>query len=260
MTLPPASDPIPLRVVIVDDEAPARRGLRRLLEAEGDVHVVRECSAGHEAVEVIGLERPDVVFLDVQMPELDGFDVLRGLQAPLPMIVFVTAFDRHATAAFETAALDYLLKPVTAMRVRTALSRVRQRRLERSALLERQTGDALPHTDYLTVRIGNRTELIPTAQIDWLEADGDYVRAHVGSKPHLVSETLASLLSRLDPHGFLRIHRARAVNLRRIRSLQRGPHGEYIIHLVAGEALAAGRSYTAALNERFATRAKAATG
>jgi two-component system LytT family response regulator len=243
-----------LRVLIADDEAPARRGLRRLLEAEGDVVIVRECSAGNEAVAAIQFERPDVVFLDVQMPELDGLEVVRELQTPRPIIVFVTAFDTHATAAFEAAALDYLLKPVTTTRIRTALARVRQRRLERDALRARRPGDAAiaPRTDYLSVRLGTRMELIPTALIDWLEADGDYVRAHVGTKFHLVSETLAALLTRLDPHTFLRIHRARAVNLTRIRSLQRGQHGEYIFHLVQGDPLYAGRSYTAALNERFA--------
>jgi two-component system LytT family response regulator len=249
-----------LRAVIVDDEAPARRGLRRMLEAEGDVRIVGECPSGTEAVTTIERESPDVVFLDVQMPELDGFAVLRALRAPEPMIVFVTAFDSHATAAFEAAAVDYLLKPVTATRIRAALARVRQRSLERGALALRQGGEApgTPgHLESFTVRIGNRTELIPAGQIDWLEADGDYVRAHLGSKVHLVSDNLASLLLRLDPQTFLRIHRARAVNLTRVRSWQRGTHGEYIIHLVHGESLTAGRSYTPALNERLATAFKA---
>jgi two-component system LytT family response regulator len=259
MTLPPPPDVTPLRVVIVDDEAPARRGLRRLLEPEDDIRIVRECSAGDEAAAVIELERPDVVFLDVQMPELDGFGVVRRLQAPLPMIVFVTAFEIHAPAAFDAAALDYLLKPVTATRIGTALGRVRQRRLERNALLERQANKpplAAPRPAFLNVRLGTRMELIPVAEITWLEADGDYVRAHVGSKSHLVSETLASLLARLEPNSFVRIHRARAVNLQRIRSLQRGPHGEYVIHLVQGDPLTAGRSYTAALNTLFAKGGK----
>jgi two-component system LytT family response regulator len=171
------------------------------------------------------------------------------LQKPLPLVVFVTAFDTHAPAAFEAAALDYLLKPVTASRVGTALDRARQRRLERSALLARQWPDQLP------VRIGTRTELVPIPDIDWLEADGDYVRTHVGSRSCLLSESLTSLLARLDPKLFVRIHRARAVNLTRIRALQRGPHGEYIIHLAQGGLLTAGRSYTAALNERFLDRA-----
>jgi two-component system LytT family response regulator len=259
MTLPPPSEVTPLRVVIVDDEALARRGLRRLLQREDDIRIVRECSAGDEAAAVIELERPDVVFLDVQMPELDGFGVLRSLQAPLPMIVFVTAFETHAPAAFDAAALDYLLKPVTATRIRTALGRVRQRRLERGALLERQANKpplAPSWPEFLNVRLGARMELIPIAEITWLEADGDYVRAHVGARSHLVSETLASLLARLDPGTFVRIHRARAVNLRRIRSLQRGRHGEYVIHLVESGPLTAGRSYTAALNRLFATGGK----
>lgn len=249
----PSPEGSPLRVVIVDDEAPARRGLRRLLEAEADIRVVCECDAGDEAVAVIDGERPDAVFLDVQMPGLDGFAVLRALRsAPPPMVVFVTAFDSHAPAAFDAAALDYLLKPVTATRMRTALDRIRQRRRERNALARPAAAPvATPHPQYLNVRLGTRTELIPTQQIDWLGADGDYVRAHVGSRFYLVSESLASLLARLDANLFVRIHRARAVNLARIRSLRRGRHGEYIIHLAEGEALTAGRSFTAALNECF---------
>jgi two-component system, LytTR family, response regulator len=168
--------------------------------------------------------------------------------------VFVTAFDVHAPAAFEAAALDYLLKPVTAPRVRTALGRVRQRLLERNALLARLSGissGSAAYAGFISVRLGARLDLVPTPQIDWLEADGDYVRAHVGAKSHLVSESLGALLARLDPGAFVRIHRARAVNVSRIRSLRRGPHGEYLIQLAEGEPLTAGRSYTAELNDRF---------
>jgi two-component system LytT family response regulator len=244
-----AAEHSPLRVVIVDDEAPARRGLRRLLETDGGVQIIQECAAGDEAVAVIDRHRPDVVFLDVQMPELDGFGVLRELKPPLPLVVFVTAFDAHAPAAFDAAAIDYLLKPLTAARARIAVERVRQRLRERSAVLGRQS------PGHLTARIGSRIELIPISQIDWLEADGDYVRTHVGSQSWLMSETLGSLLERLDPRLFVRIHRARAVNIERVRALQRGEHGEYIIHLLQGASLTAGRSYTMALNERFSTRA-----
>jgi two-component system, LytTR family, response regulator len=255
--IPPPADASLLRVVIVDDEAPARRGLRRLLEAESDVRIVQECLAGIEAVATIEAERPDAVFLDVQMPELDGFDVVRALRgSATPLIVFVTAFDKHAPAAFDAAAVDYLLKPVTAARVRTAVGRIRQRVLERNSLLARPADDPYrspPPPEYLGVKLGARVELIPTSQIDWLEADGDYVLAHVGARSHLVSETLTSLLARLHPGTFMRIHRARAVNLARIRTLRRGPHGEYIINLAEGDPITAGRSYTAALNERFAT-------
>jgi two-component system LytT family response regulator len=240
----------PLRIVIVDDEAPARRGLRRLLEAEAHVRIVGECAAGDAAVAAIGQHQPDAVFLDVQMPELDGFGVIRGLTPPRPFIVFVTAFEMHAPAAFDAAAVDYLLKPLTAMRVQTAVQRLRQRLRERDALLaSRPAGQ-------LTARRGSRIELIAIPAIDWLEADGDYVRTHVGAKSYLLNETLTALLARLDPDLFVRIHRARAVNVTRIRALQRGEHGEYIIHLLDGRPLSAGRSYTTALNERFSARVR----
>lgn len=262
---PPPANARALRVVIVDDEAPARRGLRRLLEADSDVSIVAECAAGDEAVAAIENERPDVVFLDVRMPELDGFGVLRALQVkPLPVIVFVTAFDAYATAAFDAAALDYLLKPVTAARFQAALARVRERLRERVAatrepavralLAAHPAADPPPRLERLFVRLGDRTELLPVSEIDWLEADGDYVRVHAGGRSHLLSHTLTDLLAQLDPANFVRIHRAKAVNLRRVRSLQRLPHGEYVFQLAAGTRLTAGRTYTGALNDRFASR------
>jgi two-component system LytT family response regulator len=250
-----------LRVVIVDDEAPARRGLRRLLASESDMIVVAECAAGDEAVATIENERPDLVFLDVQMPVLDGFGVLRALpQERWPMIIFVTAFDAYATAAFDAAAIDYLLKPVTAARFQSALARARQRFRERQAvaqlpalkaLLASQPQKPPAKLERLLVRLGNRTELLPVTEIDWMESDGDYVKVHAGSRSHFLSQTLTAILEQLDQTCFVRVHRSKAVNLARVHSLQRLPHGEYMLKLANGQQLAAGRTYTEPLTRLF---------
>ncbi|MGC4075402.1 MAG: LytTR family DNA-binding domain-containing protein [Nibricoccus sp.] len=258
---PPSDHQSPLRAVIVDDEAPARRGLRHLLANEPDITVIAECAAGDEAVAAIENERPDLVFLDVQMPGLDGFGILRALKCePWPMIVFVTAFDTYATDAFDAAAIDYLLKPVTAARFQSALARVRERLREREAarqlpalkaLLAAQPPKPPPRLDRLLVRLGNRAELLPAAEIDWMEADGDYVNVHAGARSHFLSQSLTALLEQLDPNHFTRIHRAKAVNLARVRSLQRLPHGEYVLTLANGRQLTAGRTYTESLKRLF---------
>ena len=255
-----------LRVVIVDDEAPARRGLHHLIRGERDFAVIAECAAGDEAVVAIENERPDLVFLDVQMPVLDGFGVLRALQLdPWPMIVFVTAFDAYATAAFDVAAIDYLMKPVTAARFQSTLQRVRQRLREREAAQQTQVLKALlaaqPEkspilSERLLVRLGNRTELLPVTEIDWMESDGDYVRVHTSNRSHLLSQTLTSLLAQLDQLRFARIHRSKAVNLTRVCSIQRLPHGEYVLNLASGQQLTAGRTHTDALSQRFQSTGK----
>jgi len=239
----------PLRALIVDDEAPARRRIRRLLLAEPDVVVTGECGDGASAVQVIIRERPDLVFLDVQMPERDGFDVVAGLgSADRPAIVFVTAYDRYALRAFEIHAVDYLLKPFTRERFRTALERVRDRIARRApdaaveALVE-ALRDRHKYRSRVTVTSGGRTHVIDLASVDWIQAADNYVRLHVQSREYLLRETLASLETTLDPARFVRIHRSAIVTIDRVAALTPASHGDAEILLRDGTRLAASRTW-----------------
>lgn len=248
-----------IRVLIVDDEPAARRGLRALLRDQPDATVIGECGSGLAAVQAIESERPDLVFLDVRMPELDGFGVLEALCVEPPAVVFVTAFGDHALAAFEAAAIDYLTKPVGEERFKKAFERARVRLRERRAL-ERHEEDRtaagppggkppefLPERlpERLTVRLGERIEIVRVAAIDWIEAAGDYCRLHLGQRSHLLAEPLSSLEARLDHRRFLRIHRGRILNMDRVRHTHRLFHGEYVFVLEDGTRLASGRRYGA---------------
>jgi len=200
---------VTLRAVIVDDELPSRRRIRRLLGSELDLSVVGECGDGESALAAIEAERPDLVFLDVQMPERDGFDVVRALSEPLPAILFVTAPDGYALRAFDVHAVDYLLKPFTAERFRTAVARARERIVHRSADAGLASLAATLRTRpaYLTrvaVRSGSRTLIVDLASVDWIDAADNYVRLHVGRREHLLRETLASIETGLDPDRFVR--------------------------------------------------------
>jgi two-component system, LytTR family, response regulator len=250
-----------LRTLLVDDEPLARRGLRHLLKAEPDIHIVAECETGEDAVAALARDRPDLIFLDVQMPGMDGFEVLQSA-APqkIPFVVFVTAFERYAPAAFDSAAIDYLLKPVTSSRLQKTLQRVRERWRERKAAAVGPDSRSLPSLtssstqENIVVRTGNRLEVIPLNEVKWLEADGDYVRIHGGSRTHLLAESLTALLQRLGSAQFARIHRSRAVNFEWVQALQRRAHGEFTLILKTGEKLEAGRSFTPALKARFRQR------
>ena len=232
-----------IRVLIVDDEPAARRGIHYLLQNEPDATIVGECASGFEAVRTIESERPDLVFLDVRMPELDGFGVLEALRIEEPpAVIFVTAFDDHALAAFDVAAIDYLTKPVGEARFQKAFERVRLR------LRERKKGDPL---ERLVVRVGDRIDVVRVATIDWIEAAGDYCCLHAGKRTHVLSESLASLEARLDSRRFLRIHRGRILNVDRIRHMRRLFHGEYVFELEDGTRLTSGRRYNARVKSYF---------
>lgn len=232
-----------IRVLIVDDEPVARRGLRYLLQNEPDARIIGECGSGLEAVRTIESERPDLVFLDVRMPELDGFGVLEALRLDEPpAVVFVTAFDDHAVAAFEVAAIDYLTKPVGEARFQKAFERVRLRLRERKPL------------ERLAVRVGNRIDVVPLATIDWIEAAGDYCCLHAGKRTHVLTESLGGLEERLDARQFLRIHRGRILNVARIRTMSRLFHGEYVFDLEDGTRLTSGRRYNARIKSYFNPR------
>jgi len=241
-----------IRTLIVDDEPLARERVRLLLEKEPDLEIVGECGDGHEALQTIRKTSPDLVFLDIQMPELDGFGLLAQLDpARLPAIIFVTAFDQFALRAFEVHALDYLLKPFDSERFQAAVRRARQwvqrnqggewdPRL--SALLTDLKG-ASKVPDRLAVKSGGRVLLVRIEDVDWVEAADNYVNLHVGRESHLLRETMNALESRLAPERFLRISRSTIVNLDRIKELQPMFHGEYTVILHDGTRLTLSRGH-----------------
>ncbi len=250
-----------IRTVIVDDEELARRGLRALLQRCADVELICECRNGREAVEAIRRHEPDLVFLDVQMPGKTGFDVISAIaDAQRPHVVFVTAYDKFALRAFEVHALDYLLKPVNEERAYAALGRVRdamshasdstlaQRVLQMAADLQAAPSvSAGSAVDRLPIKTNGRIIVIRLADIDWIEADGDYVSVHVGAKRWLMRETIAAVELRLALSGFVRIHRSALVNVERVRELRPLDKGEYTVVLVDGTELKLTRNFRASV-------------
>ncbi|HSB53724.1 MAG TPA: LytTR family DNA-binding domain-containing protein [Gemmatimonadales bacterium] len=244
-----------IRVVIADDEPLARERIRTLVAAHGDLSLVAECGDGEETLRVLLAERPDVVFLDVQMPELNGFEVLEALPAELrPSVIFITAYDEHAVRAFDVNAVDYLLKPVEVRRFEAALAKVRERRGQppaaSQAALEAVLAElrrARGHASRLVVRDGSRVTFVRTEEIDWIDAAGNYARLHVGRAVHLLREPLKVLATRLDPERFLRVHRSAIVNLERITSVEPYFHGEYTLTLKDGTRLTSSRTHSARL-------------
>lgn len=242
-----------LRVVIVDDEPLAREGLRIRLAREGDIEVVCESAGGEHAVATIVHERPDLVFLDVQMPELDGFTVLERASGEwLPEVVFVTAFDRHALRAFEVHALDYLLKPLTDERFADALAHARARLAAGDAnpvpqrlgqmLDARARGSAgAGYLERLAVPYRGRFVLIPVNDVEWFAAAANYVEVHVAEESYLVRSTLRDLEAHLDPARFARIHRSTIVNLERVREIMPEVDGDFEVVLHGGQRLAMSR-------------------
>ena len=233
------------RVLIADDEPAARDKLRRLLGGASDFDVVGECADGRTAADAIRTLRPDVVFLDVQMPELDGFATLHaaGLGRRGPLIVFVTAFDNYAVKAFDVHACDYLLKPFGAVRFAATLQRVR-------AWLGNRDGRA-PWLQQLTVKAPGRELVVPVADIEWIEAVGNYVRLHTPSGRPMLRQPLGTLLLQLDPAVFARIHRGAIVNITQIRELKPRLSGDYVVTLRSGTRLRLSRSFRVELRRRL---------
>jgi two-component system, LytTR family, response regulator len=247
-----------IRALVVDDEAPARRRIRRLLAAEPDLAVIGECADGESAVAAIARDRPDLVFLDVQMPERSGFDVVKSLPAAaMPAVLFVTAHDRYAVRAFDVHAVDYLLKPFTADRFRTALQRARERialrRADTGVARLAQTLRARPaYLSRLPVRSGGRTVFVDLGLVEWLEASDNYVTLHVAGREHLVRETLASLESQIDPDRFVRVHRSAIVAVDRVVEIRSLTHGDAVVILGGGAAVPVSRTWRSALQEAVA--------
>jgi two-component system LytT family response regulator len=242
----------------VDDEPPARAKIRSFLEPEGDVEVIAECGDGPEAVSVIRRQTPDLLFLDIEMPGLDGLEVIEEIgAAQMPVTVFVTAFDRYAVQAFEKHAVDYLLKPFDRERFRRTLIQVRDQ-LDRSGSqqLNRQLQTLLDsfkgqheYADRLTVKSPRGMTFLRSAEVEWVDAAGNYVRLNAGGNAYLMRETMSSLEKRLDPARFLRIHRSTIVNIERIREIRPLQHGEHLVILDCGQRLTLSRSYRGKLDE-----------
>ena len=250
----------PIRAILVDDEPLARRRLRSLLDGDDEIEIVGEYGNGRDAARAIRESPPDLVFLDIQMPELDGLGVVRevGVDA-MPLVVFITAFDEHALKAFEVHALDYLLKPVDRARFSAMIRRAKgQIRGDRDRLLADRLDAALadlgarprePHR--LAVKKAGRIYLVRAEDIDWLEADGNHVRIHIGKDAHLIRDTLARVEDRLPAGSFMRIHRSTIVNVSRIREIQPWFQGDYVLLLTDGTRLTSGRSYRERVRSLF---------
>ncbi|MGH9369475.1 MAG: LytR/AlgR family response regulator transcription factor [Thermoanaerobaculia bacterium] len=247
-----------LRAVVVDDEPLGRRGVASRLEKSGQVEVVAQCGNGRQAIEAVKRHRPELLFLDVQMPGLDGFDVVAALlEEERPHIVFVTAYDRHAVRAFEIQALDYLVKPIDDDRFEEALRRAihaieRERESDLGRRVAAVVGDLkggragrAPQglANCYAVRTKGKVTFVRHADIDWVEAEGDYVRLHAGARSHLLRETLSSVERGLPLRRFLRIHRSTIVNLDRVRELRSLENGDYAVLLHDSTELRLSRTY-----------------
>ncbi|HZI56995.1 MAG TPA: LytTR family DNA-binding domain-containing protein [Verrucomicrobiae bacterium] len=244
-----------MRVVIVDDEPLARSGVRARLSRFPDVEIAGECGDGRAAVAAIREFLPDLVFLDIQMPDVNGFDVLRNLPADrLPLIIFLTAYDRYAVNAFEVHALDYLLKPIDDERFRCAVEHVRgYLSNQTTANLDCRIRELLElsgeryrsiYDNHFAAQTGQRIVIVPVKDVDWIEANGDYVTLHAGGKSHLLRQTMRWMEDKLDPKRFLRIHRSAIVHASKIRELISLGNREFMVRLSDGTEIRASRNYS----------------
>lgn len=253
-----------IRVLIVDDEALARKRIKRLLANDSWIEVIGECSDGQKAVEAIRALAPDLVFLDVQMPAISGFDVLRRLGSErMPTVIFVTAYDQYALKAFEVHAVDYLLKPFnrarfekTVAHAKTLIGRIASGTINSQLVTllsslqrNREIGERF------MIKSGGRIVFLRAEDIDWVETVGNYVRLHVSRESHLMRETMSGMELKLDPNRFLRIHRSTIVNLDRVKELQPWAKGEYVVIMRDGTRLNMSRRYRERLHNRLKTSA-----
>jgi two-component system LytT family response regulator len=258
-----------LKTIIVDDEALARRGLKLRLSAREDVEIIAEAKNGREALKLIHEHEPDLIFLDIQMPGIDGFEVLRQLLPEnMPAVVFVTAFNDYAIKAFEANALDYLLKPIEDSRLFEALDRVKESLSQKQALEHKQsllklvgdiTGEPIASMEELTakgvdslkkkevpklaIKDGGTTTWVPQDQIDWIDAAGDYMCVHAEGETHIMRMTMKKLEAELDPDHLQRIHRSTIVNIHRVTEMRAHINGEYFLTLIGGNSVKLSRTY-----------------
>jgi two-component system LytT family response regulator len=259
-----------IRVAIAEDEPAARARIRRFLKAEEGVDIVAECADGEATVAAISSSTPDVLFLDIEMPILDGFGVLKQLpNVKQPLVVFVSAYPKYAIRAFDVEAADFLQKPVDEARFRLTFQRIRERLAqgprdnaefygvlqqlltEQERLREIMTNSRSRYVDRLTVRSRERMLFVRVNDVDWFESTGNYVKLHTAKATHLIRETLAGLEKRLDPDRFLRIHRQTIVNLERISEVQPYFSGDYVVVLISGVRLKLSRTYKSVLDKQM---------
>lgn len=251
--------PRPIRTVVADDESLARRKIKRLLRSESDIQVVAECTTGRETTAAVTAFRPDLLFLDIKMPDGDGFDVLRSISVEsMPLVIFTTAYDKYAVNAFEMHAFDYLLKPFDHDRFRSAIQRSR---LELSkwtngefiqrimALLATNKSASAATQARFVVKSSGRVVFLDADDVDWIEAAANYVRFHVGGESYLMRENIGRVAAKLDPARFARIHRSAIVNVSRIKEVQPCNSGEYIVVLRGGKELSCSRGYRPAIQQ-----------
>lgn len=251
-----------IRTLIIDDEPLARKGMRRLLKSEDDIHIVDECVDGIQAVECIQKERPDLVFLDIQMPGLDGFGVIDavGVKA-MPVTIFVTAFDLHAMRAFKVHAIDYLLKPVTADRLAIALTRARAMMQQPDSSELTQKLMALLRTmkpqgeilERIVIKSIGKVSVVPVEEIDWIDAEGDYVKLYTPQRSYLLREKISVLEEKLDKSKFMRIHRSTIVRVEHIRELRPLLNGDHVVILQNGKQLSLSRKFREQVFSRLQT-------
>jgi two-component system LytT family response regulator len=244
-----------IRAVLADDEVLARQKLRQLLRHERDIEIVGECASACETIQLVSETSPELLFLDIRMPDMDGFDVIGALSldqnAVLPQIIFTTAYDQFALRAFEIHAVDYLLKPFTFERLRSAVQRVREKALITNLNADEQNAGA--HGSRFAARIvfksRGRIIFLPVTDIQWIVAEENYVRICTGVESHLLRETMTHLETRLDPQMFLRVHRSSIVNLQFVKEVKSEAEGESKVVMVSGGTIAMSRSYRSRLQK-----------
>jgi two-component system, LytTR family, response regulator len=244
-----------INAVLADDEVLARQKLRQLLRDEQDIEIVGECATASETIELVNAAKPELLFLDIRMPDMDGFDVLGALSGreglTMPQVVFTTAYDQYAVKAFEIHAIDYLLKPFTSERLHSAVQRVRER-IASSAAESRQQHDQTDQSQYTTrivFKSRGRILFLSVTDIRWISAEENYVRISTATESHLLRETMARLEKRLDPQMFLRVHRSSIVNLQHVKEVRSEPDGESMVVLISGEKIPMSRSYRARIQD-----------
>lgn len=246
-----------IHAVVADDEVLARQKLRQLLRDDRDIEIVGESATALETIELVRAATPELLFLDIHMPGMDGFDVMGALSSQTemqaPHVIFTTAYDQYAVRAFEVHAVDYLLKPFTYERLRTAIHRVREQSQLRQAPASANGGGAVAglYTNRIIFKSRGRILFLPVSDIRWIGAEGNYVRLSTATESHLLRETMARLEERLDPREFLRVHRSFIVNLQYVKEVRREANGDSVVILDRGNKVALGRSYRSLLNDQL---------
>jgi two-component system LytT family response regulator len=243
-----------IQAVLADDEVLARQKLRQLLRDERDIEIVGECASANETVELVRATKPALLFLDIRMPGMDGFDVIGALESenvPVPAIIFTTAYDQYALRAFEIHAIDYLLKPFTAERLHSAIQRVRERSVagDSSVHTNGHAVNGSGHTTRIVFKSRGRILFLPVSEIRWIGAEENYVRLCTERETHLLRETMTHLEDRLDPHTFLRVHRSFIVNLQYVKEVRTEHDGESSVIMLDGHRIAMSRSYKSRILE-----------